>query len=175
VINSRLAYRTRQFWLTLFGPQKKIDLPVLSPYLTPVQIVLFKRMHPSEQAHAVRVLERLQVAGHREPELMSAALLHDVGKILSPLAVWERVVIVLGRRFFPDAARRWSQGTPRGLRHPFVVAERHPVWGADLAAQTGAPPRTVELIGRHQQPLSGPPGSPAERMLAALQSADDSD
>jgi hypothetical protein len=85
VINSRLAYRTRQFWLTLFGPPKKVNLHALSPYLSSAQIVLFQRMHPSEQAHAVRVMERLQAAGHCEPELLSAALLHDVGKILSPL------------------------------------------------------------------------------------------
>ena len=175
MINSRLAYRTRQFWLTLFGPQKKVDLPALRPYLLPAQIVLFQRMHPSEQAHAVRVMQRLQAAGHGEPELLSAALLHDVGKILSPLAAWERVAIVLGRHFFPGAVRRWSQGAPRGLHHPFVVAERHPAWGADLAAQTGASERTIDLISRHQEPLPGPPRSQTERMLAALQSADDSD
>ena len=175
MINSRLAYRTRQFWFTLFGAQKNIDLLSLRSYLTPAQIVLFQRLQPPEQAHAVRVMERLQAGGHDEPELLSAALLHDIGKILSPLAVWERVAIVLGRHFFPAAVRRWSQGTPRGLCHPFVVAERHPAWGADLAAQAGAAARTVDLISRHQQPLSGPPRSPTERMLAELQRADNSD
>jgi len=175
VTDTRLAYRSRQFFHALFGPQTNVDVSALRPYLSAAQIVLFRRLQPSEQTHAVGVLERLKAAGHAEPELLSAALLHDIGKILSPLALWERVLIVLGRHFFPAAVRRWGQGTPKGLRHAFVVAEQHPTWGADLAAQAGASARTVDLIGRHQESLAGAPISRTERLLAALQQADDSD
>jgi predicted HD phosphohydrolase len=174
VITSRLLYRFRQFQKAFSGPGKAVATKSLQPYLNPSQIVLFSRMHPSEQAHALDVLEQLQAAGHDEPELLTAALLHDVGKILSPLSSCERVLIVVGQRFFPRLAKRLSQGAPRGLRHAFVVAERHAGWSADLAAQSGASARTVDLISRHQDPLSGPPRSRTERLLAALQSADDS-
>jgi hypothetical protein len=174
VITSRFLYRIRQFRQAVFPSGKDIAITALQPYLNPSQIVLFRRMHPSEQAHALKVLEQLQAAGHAEPELMSAALLHDVGKILSPLSICERVLIVLGQAFFPGAAERLSQRGPRGLRHAFVVAAHHAEWGADLAAQTGASARTVDLISRHQELLSDPPRSRTEHLLAALQSADDS-
>ncbi len=98
----------------------------------------------------IRVLERLKAAGQTDPDLLSAALLHDVGKVLYPLSLLDRVVIVLGKRFFRRRAGRWSEGTPDRFRRPFVVAAHHPEWGADLAEQAGASSRTVDLIRRHQ-------------------------
>jgi hypothetical protein len=94
--------------------------------------------------------------------------LHDVGKILNPLSIFDRVVIISGKRLFPRAARRWGGGTPCGLRRPFVVAVNHAAWGAELAAQAGASSRIVDLIRCHQDspPLDDP-------LLAALQAADD--
>ncbi len=172
---SRLSYRARQFRLAVCGPKRQIQSAALQPYLSPVQIVLFQRLQASEQTHAVRVLERLKKQGHAEPDLLAAALLHDIGKILSPLSIIERMAIVLGRRLFPAGVKRWGQGSPRGLRHAFAVAEQHPRWGADLAAQAGASSRTVDLIARHQEVRTGPPRTQTERMLAALQAADDSD
>jgi hypothetical protein len=125
-------------------------------------------MQPSEQVHAYQVFQHLKAAGHSDSDLLVAALLHDVGKILYPLSIFDRVVIALGKRLFLRAARRWGGGTPRGLRRPFVVAVNHAAWGADLAAQAGASSRTVGLIRCHQDspPLDDP-------LLAALQAADD--
>ena len=170
----RIQYRIRQFRQAVIRSGKVIATERLKPYLNPSQIVLFRRMQPCEQAHAVEVLDQLRAAGHNEPELMTAALLHDVGKILSPLSLFERVLIVLGQALFPRTVERLSRGEARGLGHAFVVAAQHAQWGADLAAQTGAPAGTVELIGRHQQRLTTPPASPSDHLLAALQSADDS-
>ncbi len=170
---SRLAYRTRQFWNALPVPRKRVETGALLPHLSPPQIVLFRRMQPSEQAHAHQVLERLKAAGQTDPHLLAAALLHDVGKILYPLSLLDRVVIVLGKRFFRRRAGRWGEGTPGLFRRPFVVAAHHPAWGADLAEQAGASSRTVGLIRRHQDPPSPNPGSRTERLLAALQAADE--
>ncbi len=99
--------------------------------------------------------------------MLTAALLHDVGKVLFPLSLFDRVVIVLGKAFFPGRTGRWSEGTPEKYRRPFVVAARHPEWGADLARQAAASLRTVELI-RHHQDLP----STDDPQLAALQAAD---
>jgi len=165
---SRLAYRTRQFWNALPCLRKPVATGTLLPHLLPAQIVLFRRMQPYEQAHAYQVLQRLKAAGQADPDLLAAALLHDVGKVLDPLSLPDRVLIVLGRHFFGQKAMRWRDETPGRLRHPFVVAVRHPGWGADLAEQAGASPRTVDLIRRHQDiPCIEDP------LLAALQSADD--
>jgi hypothetical protein len=130
-------------------------------------------MQPSEQTHAYQMLERLKGAGQTDPDLLAAALLHDVGKVLCPLSLLDRVAIVLGKRFFQQRTRRWSEGTPSRLRRPFVVAAHHPDWGAALAEQAGASSQTVNLIRRHQDQSSSNPGARTECLLAALQAVDD--
>jgi len=169
---SRIAYRSRQFRNTLLGPRKHIPSETLLPYLTPVQLSLFQRMQASEQAHAYQIFKHLVTAGQTNPDLLAASLLHDVGKTLHPLSIFDRVIIVLGQRLFQDAARRWAEGAARGLRLPFVVAAQHAEWGADLASQAGASSQTVELIRQHQDPHLPNPGSQTEHLLAALQAAD---
>jgi hypothetical protein len=169
----RLAYRARQFWNALPGSRKRVETSRLLLYLKPVQIVLFQRMKPSEQVHAFGMLERLQDSGHHDPDLLAAALLHDVGKILSPLSLLDRVVIVLGHRLFPRCSRRWGEGRLNRLHRPFIVAAHHPDWGADLAMRAEASTIAVELIRRHQQPLPDNPDTDRDRLLAALQTADE--
>jgi len=165
---SRLVYRTRQFWNALPGSRKRVETEALLPHLTPSQVVLFRRMQPSEQAHAYQILERLIGAGQTDQNLLVAALLHDVGKILHPLSILDRVVIVLGKRFFRRRSSHWGEGTPSRLRRSFVVAAHHSDWGADLAAQAGASSRAVDLIRRHQEIPSF-----EDPLLAVLRSADD--
>jgi hypothetical protein len=163
----RLAYRSRQFWNALPGPRKRVGTEALLPHLTPAQMTLFRRMQLSEQAHAFQMLERLQDAGQSDPDLLTAALLHDVGKILYPLSLPDRVIIVLGKRLFRQSARRWGEGKPSGLHRPFVVAAQHPEWGAGLAEQAGSTPRVVDLIRRHQDATAVD-----DPLLAVLQAVD---
>ncbi len=169
---SRLTYRSRQFWNVLISPRKRVRSEALMGCLSPSQLMLFRRMQPSEQIHAYQVYKRLGAAGQTDPDLLRAALLHDVGKILYPLSIFERVMIVVGKRFFRKRTKEWAEGPLDGLRRPFVVAERHAEWGADLASQAGAPARTVELIRRHQDAPLADTGPEIEHLLAALQAAD---
>lgn len=170
---SRLAYRSRQFWNALRSPRKLVARESLQPHLTSTQYLLFRRMQPSEQAHAYQIFKSLKASGQTNPDLLAAALLHDVGKILYPLSILERAMIVLGMRFLPGAAQRWAAGTPSGLRRPFVVAARHAEWGADLASKAGANPRAVELIRHHQDPMLPDTDLDTQRLLTALQAADE--
>jgi hypothetical protein len=167
---SRIRYRIDQFRRVLHPSLDAVPVDILRDHLNPAQLTLFLRMQPSERAHAFQVFQELQEAGYKQPELLAAALLHDVGKILYPLLVWERVAIVLGYKFFPRLARRLGRGKPRGLRRPFVIATQHPAWGADLVAQTGAGQRTLDLI-RHHQDKDKRSEIP---LLGALQDMDDS-
>jgi len=170
---SRLTYRSRQFWNALLSPSKRVTSEALLPHLTSAQLVLFRRLQPAEQMHAHQLLKRLETAGQTTPDLLTAALLHDVGKILVPISIFDRIIVVLGSHLFRKAARRWAEGTPHGWHLPFVVAEQHAGWGADLVSQTGATPLTVELIQRHHDSPVRNPDSHTERLLAILQAADD--
>jgi hypothetical protein len=80
---------------------------------------------------------------------------------------------VFGKRLFRETEQRRATGTLHGLRRHFVVAEQHAGWGADLASQVGATSRTVELVRHHHDLHLPDPDSQSQRLLAALQSADE--
>lgn len=168
----RLVYRTRQFWRALHAKPGKEELALIQQALSPPLLVLFLRMQASEQAHSFRVFHRLLQQGEKHPDLLAAALLHDVGKSLHPLRLWERVMIVLGKHFFPEQANLWGQGGPSGLQRAFVVSNQHPRWGAEMAKQAGASPVTVRLIERHQDPAPPKPANLEDQLLFQLQLSD---
>ncbi len=163
----RLSYRLRQFWKALRARPDPQRLKAAQRLLSPPLWALFRQMPPNEQAHALRVFQRLQQAGHTDRDLLTAALLHDVGKALHRPRLWERVVVVLAYACCPVRAFHLGEGQPRGWRRPFVLARQHPAWGARLVAEAGAAPKVVALIRHHQ--TFPPPDIPH---LAALQAAD---
>ena len=175
----RWLYRTRQFFEMIFSHPTPEDLALARQILTPTQLALFSRLQLSEQAHAVRVLQKVEVVCHSNgialpDDLRVAALLHDVGKVRYPLRLWERVMVVLGKAIAPERVKNWENHPPRGWVRPFVVAAHHPNWGADLVAERGASPRVVALIRRHQDHLpKNDFNNDEDRLLAILQAVDD--
>ncbi|MBN1145768.1 MAG: HD domain-containing protein [Anaerolineales bacterium] len=148
----RVLYRVVQFWRALTITPSPEELSQARQLLSPNLLALFLRLQASEQAHSLSVFRRLREHHETNPDLLAAALLHDVGKSRFPLRLWERVEIVLGRKLCPERAKRWGQAEARGWRRPFVIAEQHAAWGAEMAAGAGASAMTVALIGRHQEP-----------------------
>lgn len=171
---SQVIYRTRQFWLAWRAPSlTDQDLAPAHSVLTSEQMQLFSCLQTSEQIHALRVLQTVQQQGESDPDLQTAALLHDIGKARAPLRLWERVLIVLGKGLFPKHAKMWGHGPYQGWMRPFVIAEQHPAWGSEMALEAGATPLAVSLIRRHQFPEESEPVSPREdRLLKILQNAD---
>jgi hypothetical protein len=180
---SRVPYRVWQFWRAARVRPASQDLSIAQTILTPAQVALFDRLQPFEQAHSLHVARALLERGEKDPDLLCAALLHDVGKICQPLRPWERAWIVIGKAFFPGLAQKWgaisqNNGAVSFLKRPFIVAEQHPLWGAELALQAGVSSRSADLIRAHQSrndENSPHPGSPAaqDRLLGILQSVDD--
>ncbi len=168
-----LSYRLRQLRDNLLaGPLSAEAQSEVAALLSPAEQELFYRFNQADQWHSVRVLRMLREAGYNHPDLLVAALLHDVGKTRYPLSAADRTVIVVGEKLFPERAARWRSGSVDSWRRPFVARARHPEWGAQMAATAGTRPAVVELIGRHQD-------KPAEiisetdRLLTYLQWADD--
>lgn len=166
------TYRARQFWLALWVKPRPEQLEFARQYLTPAQFKLFQELQPSEIVHAISMCQQLKFQGHDHPDLLAAALLHDIGKVKHPLRLWERVAVVLGGRFFPRLAARWGTGPLKGLRRPFVVAAKHPVWGAEIAKGVGASPLTMAMIWHHQDTNPGELEPKEGSFLAALQAVD---
>ena len=160
--------------LAFHPPAQVVETAQVSAYLAPAQLVLFRQLQRSEQWHALLMLDKLIQAGEEDRDLLTAALLHDIGKIHYPLHTWERVLIVLMKRASPQRVDRWGQGSPQGLAKPFVVACHHAEWGADLAARAGASTLTIELIRRHEEALPVEGTSRQERLLRLLKQVDDS-
>jgi putative nucleotidyltransferase with HDIG domain len=139
---------------------------------------LFLKLQPNEQAHSLHIYRQLRNQNSVDDDLLVAALLHDVGKAYYPLRPWERAWIVLAKAVSPARVAQWGRAEPRGWKRPFVIAEQHAAWGAEMAARAGASPTAVNLIRRHQQPISPPalkgfaPASREDQLLYRLQLLD---
>lgn len=174
---SRIWYRVGQFWGALHVRLESDDLEDIHQVLTTRQLALFEKLAPSEQVHAYRVFQKVreQSPSQKEgahPDLFVAALLHDIGKTYSPLRLWERVTIVLGKWLFPKKIGVWGKGPPIGWTRPFVVAAQHPLWGAEMAEELGVSPLARSLILYHQEPIITEPHTQEEMLLHILQTVD---
>ncbi len=166
--------RLQQGLRALFSWSQPVDLALAEAVLSPAQMALFRRLRRSEQLHSLNVLRALQAAGESDPDLLAAALLHDVGKTIAPFSLPERVLVVLVGRLAPGLlARLGREAEPRGWRRPFAISVRHPEWSARLLAEAGSSARAIELARRHQEAIPDPPRTEIERLLLALQRADD--
>jgi hypothetical protein len=166
-------YRMRQGVRALLAWVRPVDDALAAQYLSPALFALYSRMRRMERQHSLRVLRALLASGHAQPDLLVAALLHDVGKTRARFSLPEKVLVVLVKACWPERYRRWGAGLARGWRRPFAVSAQHPTWGAKMVAAAGGTPLTVELVHRHATPLDGPPQTDADRLLAALQAVDD--
>jgi hypothetical protein len=147
----RLIYRFRQFWHTLRSAPYPEELEQVKQSISPSLWALFNQMQPAEQYHSIQVFKKLTNLGESSPELLTAALLHDVGKIYYPISLLERGMIVAAQALFPDWAEKWHRYPPLGWKRPFAVASCHPEWGAQAARAAGASPTVENLIRRHQE------------------------
>lgn len=141
--------------------------------LRPAELALFRRFSLSDQWHSYRVMVTLRESGRDNPDLLVAALLHDIGKTKMALHWWERVIVVLGGVLWPGRSKIWGLGQAKGWRRAFVIKANHPAWGAAMAAAVGCSPLTVELIAGHQTPIAKDDPGRVATLLRYLQAADD--
>lgn len=166
-------YRLWQGLQALGAGLQPVDDASAQEQLSPALFALYRQMRRSERQHSLRVLRDLRAAGHAHPDLLAAALLHDVGKTRVRFSLPEKVLVVLVKALAPRLYQRWGSSTSGGWQQPFAVSVQHPAWGAEMSARAGASPLTVELIRRHADPCPVEPHAPVDHLLIALQAADE--
>ena len=172
-MKSKFGYRIWQFWQSLRKPPHKNDWEIVQGILSQAELDLFKRLPVPDQNHSLRVLRALESVGEYEPDLLKAALLHDIGKTLHPLRRWERVFYIILGWILPKTAQTWGDKEPRGIQRSLVVIKHHPVWGADMAEKVGSNPRVVWMIRNHEvEDLTGLLDQEGVELLRKLQEAD---
>ena len=162
-----IRYRVKQFLRALTARISEEEVERAIRILTPEARALFRRQAVQDQRHG---LDTLRQAGHTNPQLLAAALLHDVGKAAThcKFSTGLRTVFVLLERFAPRLLARLIQ------RHRFFVAyAQHPETGACWAREAGCSPLTVALIRRHEERQTNCQiETEKDRLLVALQAAD---
>jgi len=125
---------------------------------------LFASMPVADRRHAIDVAQRLLAAGHDDPDLIAAALLHDAAKG-HRLRLWHRVAGVLLEAVAPRLLARLGSVDERSRRYPFHLYLHHAEFSAKAALGAGCSVRTGALI-------RGQAGPDDVALAAALAAAD---
>src|SRR5947209_6249323 len=81
--------------------------------------------------HAEMIAKRMGLADHDAAKVRTAAALHDVGKVNTPIAVLHKPV--------------------RLSKDEFELIKRHPVDGAQMVATLGDPELTAMVLHHHER------------------------
>jgi hypothetical protein len=156
-----LAYRLGQVrqqlgFVTPLSAEERVEVAGLLPQAA---FSLFTSMSPADQRHSLRVCQGLRARGQNGRDILTAALLHDVGKAAGRVPFWTRPVIVIGKRCSPRLLTRLTaypveKSRLPGWRCALSYAWWHAEVGADLAAEVGLSERTVYYIRMHHRPDS---------------------
>lgn len=138
-------HRVRQLVAHVTARVRPEEAALVSRLLPAGAARLFDGMPVADRRHALDVAGRLIAGGHRDPDLLAAALLHDAAKG-HRMRLWHRVGGVLLAAFAPGVLRRLADPSPRSWRHGFHLFLHHARLSAELATTAGASPRAAGFI-----------------------------
>lgn len=167
--------RFRQGVRALLAFSYTVDYPLAEQYLSAKQMALFRQMGRSEQLHSLNVLRSVLAQSTQTPhDLAVAALLHDVGKSRYKLAVWQKTISVLVKKFLPSLNSRLATDDRLAFWNaPFVVRQWHPKWSAELLSQVNSTAGVIWLAEHHADTVEQWREHPYYPLLVRLQQADD--
>lgn len=157
-----IRQRARQFFEAGRRPVRA-DYDLARGHLAPPLLALFEAQHPRDIVHAAETARWLIRRGHTDPDLLAAALLHDIGK--GQQRRLDRVAHVVSG-WAGAGPLLADQGSRFELRRAVHRSRTHSAVGAAMLREAGASDRCIALTGRHHE---GPGGDP---LLELLQQAD---
>lgn len=136
------------------GGPARADRDWATAQLLPAEVELWRRMPNPDRRHAVGVARQVERAlGHEATRpVLAAALLHDVGKTVSGLRTFGRVVATMSGAV---AGRQWADEWSKargGITRKVGLYLRHPDLGGDLLGMAGSDPLTVAWAREHHLP-----------------------
>ena len=157
-------HRVEQFFGHLTARVDPVETELVDRILPLDGRHLFAAMPVADRRHALDVAKRLLAAGHDDPDLIAAALLHDAAKG-HRLRLWHRVAGVLLEAAAPRLLARLGSVDERSRRYPFHLYLHHALLSAKAARGAGCSVRTAALI-------RGQAGPDDVALAAALAAAD---
>ncbi|MBW3613105.1 MAG: hypothetical protein KY392_04510 [Chloroflexi bacterium] len=127
---------------------------------------LFAAMPVADRRHAHDVVARLRAGGWDDPDLLTAALLHDAAKG-HRMRLWHRVTGVLLETAAPNLLSRIASPDPGSWRYAYHLYLHHDRLSADLAEAAGCSARAVAFL------RGSASGADDVRLAHALKVADD--
>lgn len=142
---------TRRFFGSLRpgGPRREDDIWARS-HLTASESDLWDRMSNPDRRHAAGVARRVEEAlqDQATDPVIAAALLHDVGKSVSHLRTYGRVIATLSAKVAGrEMAQAWTQ--TQGFTRRVGLYLEHPRLGGDLCELAGSDPITIAWVREH--------------------------
>lgn len=169
LVVARIKYRVGQ-GLGYLRPRRPASVDEsLRALLQPAEFGLLRGLSTADRAHHLSVYRRLVRHGVSDRELLTAALLHDVGKASGNMKVGlvHRTVAVIVASVAPNAVRKIADPDGRRWRRIFWLIIAHPERGASMARSIGCSERVCWLIAHHHD------FSQSDKCLALLQRADE--
>jgi HD-like signal output (HDOD) protein len=155
-----MLYRLKQLFKALFAKVELHEYSWLESVLTPAELTLFCKQTLAEQRHALDVA--IDILNHKAEiekaygtnvyqDLLLAALLHDCGKSLIKLHLWQRIIIATAG-YLPNKLREKIANHNIFLNKTLVIYKQHPAWGKWLASKAKMNENIQKLILNHHTP-----------------------
>ncbi len=155
-----MFYRLKQLYKAINPRVRSEELSWLPKILSEKELTLFGKQLLAEQRHALDVSEEIlaqqsaieQALGKTAfNNLLKTALLHDCGKSLIRLRLWQRVFIVV-YEYFPTKIKDHIICQRNVFSKTMVIYKQHPTWGKHLATKAGLNQEVQVLIQNHHSP-----------------------
>ena len=137
-------HRVEQFFGHLTARVAADEVALAERILPPPAWPLFLAMPVADRRHGLDVAQRLMASGIDDPDLLSAALLHDAAKG-KRLRLWHRVIGVLLEALAPRLLARLAAREPVH-RNPYHLYLHHADLSAETALRAGCSERTAAFI-----------------------------
>lgn len=153
-----MFYRVKQFYKALFPLINSLEIEWVATTLPASAFSLFRKQTFPEQRHALDVtkslrteLKSLVLSPDEYQNLIIASLLHDCGKSLVRVHLWQRILIVL-INISPLRLNDYIEAKPGQLALTLKILHYHALWGEALAKKAGLNQQICLLIREHHFP-----------------------